>query len=55
MGGILWDSIREGRGQRERFARPKVLFALSRSRHNGMHGHDIGQLLWPLGTHMMLE
>lgn len=54
MGGILWDSIRAMTSPNDLHA-PKVLFALSRCRHNGMHGHDIGQLFWPLGTHIMLE
>lgn len=54
-GGRHIVGLGQGHDQPERFARPKVLLALSRSPHTEMHGHDIGQLLWPLGTHIMLE
>lgn len=54
-GGRHIVGLDQGHDQPGRFARPKVLLALSRSPHIEMHGHDIGQLLWPLGTHMMLE
>lgn len=45
----------QGHDQYRLLTHPEVSFALSRSTHNGMHGHDIGHLLWPLGTHMVLE
>ena len=45
----------QGHGQPQLSTPPKVSFALSRSIYNGMHGHDIGHLLWPLGTHMVME